>query len=254
MAFPVVVGLSYGDEKQTFTANQNGRALGTVGILPDGRRFRWAQAGAVALVAGNIIQTKVTASNDSIHTGALDINGGTTGVTTLSVIFAATLTTIDLYADGYLNVDTSPGQGLYRVASNESATSATAGVVQFAENDKIVEALTSGTSKVGLFQNPYKDVIVSPAEDAQTGAAIGASVVACPATDFTWLQTWGPATIEVDVAPVVGDDLQLGATAGNLTPKTSVLTSAKLPSLATAWTGTAAGTDKYTVVFLTLPG
>ena len=254
MAFPVVVGLSYGEEKKTYTENQNGRALGTVGILADGRRFRWAQAGAVALVAGNIIQTKVQATSDSLHTGALDISGGAVGVTTLSVTFAATATTLDLYKDGYLNVDTSPGQGLYHVSTNESATCATAGVVTFSEDDKIVEALTSGTSKVGLFQNPYADVIVSPAEDAQTGAAIGASVAACAAASFCWIQTWGPATIEVDVAPIVGDGLQLGATAGNLTPKTSVLTSAKLPTLAVAWTGTAAGTDKYTVVFLTLPG
>ena len=76
MAFPVVVGLNYGDEKVTFTDNQNGRALGTVGILPDGRRFRWAQAGAVALVAGNILQTKVTASNSSgVHGGSLRRDG-----------------------------------------------------------------------------------------------------------------------------------------------------------------------------------
>src|SRR3990167_3979118 len=123
MRFPVTVGLEIGAEKISYAANQNGRILGTKGITPDGRVFRWALNGATALVAGKLVQTGVVISA-SIHANGLTVvNTTATGVTTITVLMATTPVAANYYADGDLIVDTSPGQAMYRIRSHPAGVS-----------------------------------------------------------------------------------------------------------------------------------
>ena len=49
---PVIYGIT-----PAVTETVPSHALGTLGIATDGRKFRYARAGAVALVAGDVVQT-----------------------------------------------------------------------------------------------------------------------------------------------------------------------------------------------------
>lgn len=251
MSFPVTVGLGYGEEKVTSDTKQ--RPLGTRGVTPDGRVFYYAQAGASALVAGNTVQSKV-AHGASVHVSGLTIvNATATGVTTLSVTLATTNATRDQYADGYLTVDTSPGQAMYKVRSHPPIDSAADGEFTLYDNDQIVAAMTSGTTLVGLRENPFASVIAAPT--TATGIVVGVVPVAVGAGEFFWAQTYGPAIVNTDTAPVAGEILITpGASAGHATVNaaTSADNSDDRKQVIGVAQTAGAGADKYNYIFLTI--
>ena len=251
MSFPVTVGLSFGDQTVASTTD-HGRALGTRGVLPDGRVFYWSQAGGVALEAGKIMQTKV-AHGSSIHAVGLTVeNVGTTGVSTLSIVIATTPTTKDFYKDGYVMVDTSATNAtgmIYRIKSHPAVASAATGV--FTLDEPIRQPMTSGTNLVGLRENPYTSVIATPASTL-TGLAIGVAPINVAIASFFWLQTFGPCALDCDLALIAGVPVVVpAASAGTATVATSVLTNAVLQIVGHAQTA-AAGADTYAYVFLSI--
>jgi hypothetical protein len=68
----------------------------------------------------------------------------------------------------------------------------------FYADDALVVAISTGTTKVSLFQNKYANVIVVPATTA-TGTLVGVATYIITAAQFGWIQTWGPCGC-------VGDD------------------------------------------------
>lgn len=252
MSFPVTVGLTSGQEKQS-GSDGRGRPLGTRGVTEDGRVFYWSLAGASALRSGSVVQTKVS-PGASVHVAALDVVGATTtGVSTLTVTIATTPITADQYKDGYLTIDTSPGQAMYKIKSHLAADSATDAEFTFADNEKLLEPLTSGTTKVGLRENPYSSVVAFPT--TATGVAAGVAPISVTAGHYFWAQTYGPAIVNTDAAPVAGESIIVpGATAGNAT--VNAATSADVGDnrkQVIGYSPTAgAGADKYNYVFLTI--
>ena len=249
MSFPVTVGLTYGMEKLTETTQR--RPLGTRGVLPDGRIFYYAQAGATALGAGDVVQTKVS-PGASVHVAGLAVTGAaTTGVTTLSVVVATTPATKDQYADGYVTIDTSPGQAMYRIKSHPAVASGGTVELKLDPNDPLREALTSGTTTVGLRENPYASVIAVPAT-TPTGAAVGVTPISVGVGAFFWAQTYGPAILNTDTAPVAGRNVVIpGASAGSVLAATTA--AADVASQVIGYAQTAgAGADKYNLIFLTI--
>ena len=254
MSFPVTVGLAFGDEKVTSTTKI--RRLGTRGVLPDGRVFRWALNGGTAIEAGHVVQSGVVIGA-SVHANGLTIvNATATGVSTITVLMATTNVAADYYADGYLTVDTSPGQGMYVVKSNTVAASAANS--EFTLQEKIRTAMTSGTTLVGFRANPYASVIIAPATTL-TGALVGVTPVAMAIGAFGWLQTWGHALVNTDSAPIAGQRLvYVGASAGNLDVQSTgsagtaeAESQSALPTIGIATTA-GAGADKYNFIFLTI--
>ena len=253
MSFPVTVGLDNGGEKVTST-DSHGRSLGVRGVTPDGRVFRWAENGAVALQAGVLVQG--VAANSSLD-AALNVVAPTTGVTQLSIAVVASsgddgVTTKDWYKDGYVTVDTSPGQAIFAIKSHPAKTSTGAETVvfQFGDNDIIREAMTSGTTKVGLRPSPYKDTIVAPT--TITGPIIGVVQTAVPASSFYWVQESGWALANTDVAPAVNTALIFGGTsASHLNARTSALDD--IPEISIGHSVDAgAGADKTNFIKLAL--
>jgi len=256
MSFPTTVGLEIGMEKLTYAANQNGRVLGTRAVTPDGRVFRWARNGGVAIETGHLVQTAAKLSS-SVHVNGLTvINATVTGVTTITVTMATTPTTRDLYADGWLTIDTSPGQAMYRVKGNDAADSGADAEIRLYESDEIKNPLTSGTTTVGLQRNAYVSVIIMPT--TVTGAPIGVTPINVAIAGYFWLQTWGECLVNLDTAPLAGTRLVFtGDSAGNLDIQSTSSADAGanqeslLPTLAIAQT-IGAGADKYHKVFLTI--
>jgi hypothetical protein len=173
----------YGQDTFTSSATQM-HPLGTRGYTSDGRRFRYAQVGATDTVAGSLYQ------------GAAP--GAAAGAA-------------NLYAEGYLQVDTAgsgaPNGYTYQVSGHAAIASSTAFTLNLV--DPIQVALAT-SSRVGLMPNAFKNVIV--AATTVTAAAVGVAPTVIADVEYGWLQTWGPCSALINGTPGVGIGLVSSAT------------------------------------------
>lgn len=167
--------------------------LGTRLTLVDGRVFRYAQAGAVDLVAGNLLQQALPIPNHLALTSVI----AAIGATSTTVTPGATAGAANLYAEGYLGIDTTPGNGLtYRIAGHPAIVASTAFTLTL--DEPISVAFTAAT-RYGLMANLYKNVLQSPS--TKTGAIVGVAPVVIAAASFGWVQTWGAASVLINGTP-----------------------------------------------------
>lgn len=169
--------------------------LGTLGVTPDGRKFRYARVDAsTALVAGNLLQAKAENTSDQGLAVAAAAIGATRIVTTSTVTVDA-----NEYADGYVVVTVAPGLGqTYRIKSHAAASAA---VLTLDLYDPLVVAFTTGT-RIDLVANPYNRVIQNPT--TATAAPVGVAIVAAAVDTYTWIQTGGIASVLSEGATAVG--------------------------------------------------
>lgn len=173
--------------------------LGEKAYSPDGRTFRYVQAGASALVPGNVLQSPAIVPN---HINLTPTAASTAGDTTITVTLGATLATANQYANGTITVEkgtTGAGQSLL-VKSNPAANSAATLTLTLSDS---VQVTTSGTVTMSLVQNPYKGVIQSPITTL-TGTVVGVAVGAIPASNYGWILTRGVTGTLADGAITVG--------------------------------------------------
>ena len=192
-----IVAIPWGQEKIT-TATRREHSLGTLGIDPAGRFFKWARNGATALTAGKLLAGPAPVANhQDLVTAAAAI-----GAQTVTVTLGATAATLDQYEDGFLSVRDLLGEGhMYRIRSNPVAAASAAMVVTLRDGDDIRVALDS-TSQCSLTVNPYNLVVIAPT--VATGPAVGISPGAVPINDYFWCQVSGLATVLADGTWVVG--------------------------------------------------
>lgn len=180
--------------------------LGTRARTRDGRVFRYAQAGASDLVAGSVYQS---AAPIPLHL-ALTAVALSIGGTLVVVTPGATAGAANLYAEGYLGVDTTPGNGqTYLIAGHPAISASVAFNLTLDPAHSVQVAFTSAT-RYGLIHNPYKNVIV--AATTVTAAAVGVPLMPITAAYYGWLQTWGPASVLMNGTPGVGIGVVTSAT------------------------------------------
>ena len=221
--FPVAVGLKFGAEKVSY-ADDRGRALGTLGIMADGRTFRWSRAGTSALASGDVCQARVI--NNATHSvgqliSTVGASGNTlaSGGTTVPVIWAATPHAASgVYKDGYMAVETTPGAGTYRIASDpSSAASGGNSLIILAEDDPLKVALST-VSRLAFHGNPWNAVIQAPVPltNRVVGVVPGGQAEQVAANQYFWLQVRGPCAVRYNAT-------QQAAVAGReVVPDTSV--------------------------------
>lgn len=182
--------------------------VGTFASTSDGRKFRYVQAGASALVRGDMIQAPAQLTNhDQLTPSAAAI-----GATEISVTLGATAVTANQYADGWICIDTTPGLGQFlQIKSHPAADASAAVVLTLVDADALQVALTS-SSRVTLVPNPYKGVIQTPVTTL-TGACVGAAIYPIAANEYGWIQTGGPAAVLVAGTPAVGAAVVVPGTA-----------------------------------------
>lgn len=221
--------------------------LGTVGFTADGRKYRYALNGAVALVAGKTINAIAKVAN---HTTQTVQAAAAVGVTTVSVTVGATITTQDQYVDGYLVAkDTSAlGAGTaYHIAGNSSQVAGGGTVTVFLQ-EPIVTALTT-SSIVSFVYNPWTSVVVAPAAAAEIVVGVPQlAVAASTATvnQFFWAQTGGMASVLSD--GVIGKGSQAIQSASVIGAATVEGTSAVTQRL--GWAPEATVDTKYDPLYL----
>lgn len=178
--------------------------LGTRVETADGRIFRYAQAGAADLVAGNLLQSAAPIANHLAQTAPVVA----AGATSFSFTPGATGGAANLYAEGYLQVDTTPGNGYtYLVAGHAAITASVAFTLYLC--DPIQVALT-GSSAIGLVHNRFKNVIQTPTTLTASVAGVAGYIIT--ATQYGWIQTWGPASVLINGTPAVTAPVINGAT------------------------------------------
>ena len=183
-------------------------AVGTEFELRDGRKYRYARAGAVALVVGNVVQAAAeTTAHQNLAFAAAAL-AATSVVTTTTVTVTA-----NQYAGGYVTVSVTPDLGAsYRIKSHAAATAA---VVTLVLEEGIRTAWTTAT-RADLVANPYAAVIVTPT--TPTGVIVGVAANDVAISGYGWIQTFGPCNVVADAAGVaVGSQVSASnATAGNV--------------------------------------
>lgn len=175
--------------------------LGAKLEFPDGRMFRFALAGAVALAPGKLHQMPVPAAN---HTDIAVAAAAAIGATRVSVTLGATAAAENLYKDGYLLVNDDTGEGhYYRIKSHLLIGSGGTGWINLYEDSPIKVALVNGSTTVTLVRNPFAQVIIHPSPP--TAKIAGVTLVNVSANAYCWLQTRGPCAVLTNGTLVAGD-------------------------------------------------
>lgn len=184
-------------------------------VTPDGRSFRYCQAGATALVPGKLQQAPAEITNHQ----DLTPTATAAGAFQVTVTLGATAATANQYSGGWVVVTLTPGQGYqYRISGHPAADASAS--LTLTLTDPIQVALTT-SSRVDLVLNPYKGVIVNPASASST--PVGVAVYPVTAAYYGWIQVGGTATVLADGAVTVGTSLVASnATAGAVEALTGV--------------------------------
>lgn len=189
--------------------------LGTMAMSSDGRIFRYGSAGAADLVVGNIVQSAVPIANHLALTSAIQALGdGASPQKPIVVTPGATAGAANLYGDGTLMIDTTPGNGYtYRIAGHGAITASTAFNLFLYPDDTIQVALTA-SSRYGLHHNPWKTVLQTPttATAFVCGGVVSIITANTTAENFGWIQTRGPFAALINGTPAVGTGLVTSAT------------------------------------------
>lgn len=182
--------------------------LGARRVTPDGRVFRYCQAGAADLVVGNVLQAPAQITNHQQLTPSAASLAATTIVATLG----ATLATVNQYAGGLAIIDTTPGLGYAYPISGHAAVSSSGVITLALPADSPIQVALTSSSRVSLQQNPYCGVIQSPVTTL-TGAVVGVAVYPILATQYGWIQVRGQAAVLIAGTPGVGLAVVVPATA-----------------------------------------
>ena len=223
--------------------------LGTRMALPDGRVYRYALNGAVALSIARLCQESVVISGHG--TDIVVAAAAAIGATSVTITNNTTAITANMYKDGYLLVNDEAGEGqLCKIKSHPAATATASCVLTLYDEFALTVALTIA-SQVGLRKSSYQDVVVNPT--TPTGIPIGVCPIAVTAAYYFWLQTWGPAAVLTNGTVIRGLTVAPGATtAGSVDvyPLNSVDGSGQQPVV--GWVETVGATAEFSLVFLTL--
>lgn len=207
MAYPVEIIAAEGEQYTAWAStNRPNHPLGTRMRFADGRIYRFVQNGGSTLVVGDVLQNRANDANHVTQTSTANAAGVRSPVQTLGNTAAA----VNLYAEGYMGIVTTPGGGELYVIDNHAAV-AGSGVItlNLAAGHAIRTALTA-SSKYSLYANPFKSVIQLPA--SESGVPVGIAVKALTSGQYGWIQTAGLAMVLASGTLIIGDRaVNLGA-------------------------------------------
>lgn len=191
--------------------------LGQMGMTADGRKFRYAKAGGVTLVTGNLLQSPARSTDFT----DLGVAAAAVGDKTITVTLGSTAATANMFAQGQAVVSVTPGLGqIFTIASHPAADASATLVLTLEEPVRV--ALTT-SSKITLHLNDYNGVVASPT--TRTGKTVGVATYPIPTTKYGWIQTGGPSAALSDATvAALGEGLSPStSTAGSTTKAVTLL-------------------------------
>lgn len=176
-------------------------AVGTLRVTEDGRKFRYARAGATALSPGKL---GVAADIAAAHTNeaiTAAVEAGENQVTL--TVTAGTAILENELKGGQLQINDAAGEGHYYTIEGNSALSGTGTEITVSLIDPIRVALTT-LSEFTLVHSAWNDVV----ESAALYKAVGIPLVDVTAAYYYWAQTGGLGIGLIDGTPASGSLLQ----------------------------------------------
>lgn len=211
---PILTGGQASNQSIYQTVTEARHTPGTRGATADGRVFYYAENRSTAIAVGLLVSTPaISVDYDDLATNTAGVGDTTVTVTPVG---SATYVANQLVG-GFLSVNSgTTGAGTqYRILSHPAIAAATATAITIEPIRVAFNADTTAT----VVPNQYGGIVVAP-----TGVAVvcGATQVAIPVgTDaapvYSWVQTWGQATVQTSAAgDVIGHTMvKSTATAGN---------------------------------------
>lgn len=218
--------------QQMFTSSATQiHPLGTRGADDMGRIFRYCRAGAADLAMGQVVQGPATVAGHLTLTPHTTTGGTAPGSVNIMVTCVSAVST-GFYNEGFLMVASGSGAGgsfkinnffsLGGSATGQVGVSISTGATgQFVlYNEDAIPVMTNMTiatsSKISLIPNQYMNVIVAPVTTL-TGPIVGVSTYPITATQFGWIQTWGPCPVlSNDTATLGGSVVGVATTTGRV--------------------------------------
>jgi hypothetical protein len=186
--------------------------VGTLRITKDGRKFRYAKAGASALAAG---KANIVAAGDAEVYNEACANAHAIGdMNIVETITAGVAHEENKFAGGYFAVNDATGEGHQYLINSSSVVTAAGTSITLGLSDPIRVALVAATSEFTLIPNPQYGVAESAVEENMM-AGVAPRVVT--ASYYFWNQTGGPCLVLGAGTPAVGTVMTLGGTAGSMT-------------------------------------
>lgn len=182
----------------TFTIDTSAKLrLGTRAFTSDGRIYHYARMGGVLGVPGSLYQNSAPIAGNLAQTPTANL----AGATQVTIPAITTTVTANQYAEGYIQVDTTPDNGrMYGIASHPAATGG-ASLTLTLYPDEPIQTAWSAATRVGLIANLFADTILVPV--ARTGTICGWASAAISIAGFGWMQTWGPVAALINGAPTI---------------------------------------------------
>ena len=192
--------------------------LGQLGIISDGRKYRYCKAVADT-VSGDLYSS--APQDAQFEAMAIQANAAI-GATKISITIGTTTVSANDFDEGYLMVASGTGIGQSsKILSHGTGTSGQ--TVIFEIEDALKVALTTaGSSTLTVVKNPYDDVVIQASTPVASSAGVASFII--PAGEFGWLQTGGPAACLWDNVPSTVELLSVAAsttTAGAVTLQTT---------------------------------
>ena len=195
------------------TSSTKREEIGTLRITQDGRMFRYARNGAVALTQGLATTAIAPVANIIGEAAPATVKGSRSFLFTAggAVTYAE-----DYFAGGYVTISGGPDEGtMYEIESSSAVTAGTSIYISLRESTRL--AWTTSTL-LTLHQSPSMAVIVSATE---TDVAAGIPQIEVPISHYFWNQTHGPAMAILKGTEAVGVWLILADTNGYLMAATT---------------------------------
>lgn len=159
--------------------------LGMLRIEPDGRKFRYAKAGAVALSPGKVTSMLGVTAH---HINRAGVVAADIGDIEVQVTVAGTAVTADQYKDGYLQINDGTGEGHSYGIDTNTACDASGTTIVTLKDPIQVALLGSSSTEISLIPNPWSGTVIQATE--ATGSA-GIPLKDVPISNYYWSQTGG---------------------------------------------------------------
>lgn len=173
--------------------------LGVRAVAGDGREYRYAQAGATALVIGTTQQAVAPQSNYVDVTAIAAAVGATTVTLTVST---GTAVTTGQFSGGYYMTYGSVANGggqILRISSNTAVTASGTSITITLEDPVQVAITTSAT--VNIIPPQFAGIVQTPSTPA--AAVVGIAVNALTASYYGWIQVKGVANCLIQGTPAI---------------------------------------------------
>lgn len=174
--------------------------VGQIAWDVNGKAFRYALAGASALVKGQVLQSAV--SLGATYQNMVVAVAGAVGDTFLQVTNGTSTITSQQFEGGSISIYTAGTDlvGDEYTITGVTGTFTTGGALKV-YLDRPLRYVVTTSATVNMMPNPFSGVIVCPT--SLTGTPVGVAVYEIPANQYGWIQTHGVAPVIADGSAVV---------------------------------------------------